>query len=170
MKSINLVPLARLIAALIIGVCIMPNALAEEIQGKAPDFTLKSQNGDNIKLSELRGKVILINFWASWCGPCRQEMPELDQLYQHYRSLDFTILGVNVEENSDAAKSLLKDIPVSFPVLFDNANTVSKLYKIKGMPSTIILDRDGNMRYMYMGYQRGYEQEYQKQVRALIRE
>jgi peroxiredoxin len=170
MKIIKFVPLARLIAVLIIGACFMPYTLAEEIQGKAPDFTLKSQNGDNIKLSELRGKVILINFWASWCGPCRQEMPELDQLYQHYRSLGFTILGVNVEENSDAAKSLLKDVRVTFPILFDNTNKVSDLYKVQGMPSTIIVDRDGNKRYRYIGYQHGYEQEYQKQIRNLIRE
>ncbi len=160
----------RLIAALTLSVCLAPCATAETIQGKAPDFTLKSQGGDNIKLSELRGKVVMINFWASWCGPCRQEMPVLDQLYQRYRSLDFIILGVNVEENSDAAKSLLKDIPVTFPILFDSANNVSKLYKIKGMPSTLLVDRGGNMRHLYMGYQPGYEEEYQQQVRALIRE
>ncbi len=170
MNTIKFVTLTRLIAALIIGACLTPYAAAEVIQGKAPDFTLKSQSGDNLKLSELRGKVVLINFWASWCGPCRQEMPALDQLYQRYRSLDFTVLGVNVEENADAAKALLKDIPVTFPILFDSANNVSKLYKVSGMPSTILVDRDGNMRYLYMGYQRGYEQEYQNQVRALIRE
>ena len=170
MRILHLLTFTRMIATLMLGACLISVAAAEEIQGKAPDFTLKSRSGDNVKLSELRGKVILINFWASWCGPCRQEMPVLDQLYQRYRSLDFTILGVNVEENSDAAKSLLKDISVSFPILFDSANNVSKLYKVKGMPSTILVDRDGNMRYMYMGYQHGYEQEYQKQVRALIRE
>jgi peroxiredoxin len=97
-------------------------------------------------------------------------MPALDELYQHYRSLDFMVLGVNVEENSDNAKSLLKDIHVTFPVLFDNKNTVSKLYNIKGMPSTILVDRDGNVRYLHMGYQPGFETEYQNQVRTLIRE
>ncbi len=170
MKTIKFITLIRLTAALMLGACLAPYAAAEVIQGKAPDFTLKSQSGENIKLSELRGKVVMINFWASWCGPCRQEMPVLDQLYQRYRSLDFTILGINVEEDSEAAKSLLKDVPVTFPILFDSANNVSKLYKVKGMPSTLLVDRDGNMRYMYMGYQRGYEQEYQNQVRALIRE
>ena len=170
MNIMKLVTRARLLTAIIVAVCLAPYAWAEEITGKAPDFTLKGLNGDNLKLSELRGKVILINFWASWCGPCRQEMPVLDQLYQRYRSLDFTIIGVNVEENSDAAKSLLKDVNVTFPILFDNTNAVSKLYKVKGMPSSILVDRDGNMRDMYMGYQQGYEQEYQKQVRSLIRE
>jgi peroxiredoxin len=143
---------------------------AKAVQTAAPDFTLKSQKGDNLKLSELRGKVILINFWASWCGPCRQEMPVLNELYQHYRPLDFTILGVNVEQNSDDAKSLLKDVSVSFPILFDNKNKVSKLYDVKGMPSTVLVDRDGNIRYVHMGYQPGTEAEYQSQIRALIRE
>jgi len=149
---------------------ITANASAQATQTMAPDFTLKSITGANLKLSELRGKVVLINFWASWCGPCRQEMPVLNELYQHYRPLDFTVLGVNVEQNSDNAKSLLKDVSVSFPILFDNNNKVSKLYNVKGMPSTVLVDRDGNIRYVHMGYQPGTEAEYQSKIRALIRE
>jgi peroxiredoxin len=169
-KTVNFHTLVRLVAAMTLCAGLISGTSADAIQGAAPDFTLKSQTGTNLKLSELRGQVVLINFWASWCGPCRQEMPALDELYQHYRSLDFTVLGVNVEENSANAKSLLKDIHVTFPVLFDNQNTVSKLYNIKGMPSTILVDRDGNMRYLHMGYQPGFETEYQNQVRTLIRE
>ena len=97
-------------------------------------------------------------------------MPILDELYKHYRSLDFTILGVNVEQDSESAKSLLKDVSVSFPVLFDNDNKVSKMYDVKGMPSTVLVDRDGNIRYVHMGYQPGTEAEYQSQIRTLIRE
>lgn len=170
MKMPRRATLMLLIAALAFIASAIPHAMAEAIRGKAPDFTLKSQSGENIKLSELRGKVVFINFWASWCGPCRQEMPVLDQLYQRYRDLDFTVLGVNVEENPDAARSLLKDVPVTFPILFDSSNSVTKLYQVKGMPSSILVDRDGNMRHVYMGYQRGHEQEYQNQVRALIAE
>lgn len=170
MKAVNFHTLVLLVAAMTLCAGLLPGASADAIQGAAPDFTLKSQTGGNLKLSELRGQVVLINFWASWCGPCRQEMPALDELYQHYRSLDFTVIGINVEENSDNAKSLLKDIHVTFPVLFDNNNAVSKLYSIKGMPSTILVDRDGNMRYLHMGYQPGFETEYQNQVRTLIRE
>jgi peroxiredoxin len=158
------------IIALTLCAAFASSAAAEAAHRAAPDFTLKSQKGDNLKLSELRGKVILINFWASWCGPCRQEMPVLDQLYQHYRPLDFTVLGVNVEQDSDNARSLLKDVAVSFPILFDNENKVSKLYNVKGMPSTVLVDRDGNIRYMHIGYQPGTENEYQTQIRALIRE
>jgi len=147
-----------------------PLSYAAEASGPAPDFTLKSRGGENIKLSEHRGDVVMINFWASWCGPCRQEMPLLEELYKKYSDVGFTLLAVNVEEDSSKADDLLRDIPVTFPVLFDNTNAVSKLYKVVAMPSTVIIDRDGNMRYLHQGYLPGYENEYQKQVKELIRE
>jgi peroxiredoxin len=146
------------------------HAAQEASKGPAPDFTLKSASGENIKLSELRGQVVLINIWASWCGPCRQEMPLLDQMYQKYGDLGFTLLGVNVEQDSADAQRMLHDTPVTFPILFDTQNVVSKLYDVTAMPSTVIVDRDGNVRYMHKGYQPGYENEYQTQVRALVKE
>jgi peroxiredoxin len=97
-------------------------------------------------------------------------MPLLEELFQEYETLGFTILGVNVEEDSEKAKDLLKNIPVSFPVLFDNTSKVSKLYDVVAMPSTVLVDRDGNMRYLHQGYKPGYVEQYQSQVRELIRE
>ncbi|MGD8526027.1 MAG: TlpA disulfide reductase family protein [Thioalkalispiraceae bacterium] len=143
---------------------------AETLSGVAPDFTLKSHSGANLKLSEQRGNVVMINFWASWCGPCRQEMPLLDALYKKYKKLGFTIWGVNIEPDSSSAKKLLKDIPVTFPILFDTANTVSKQYNVTAMPSTVLVDRNGNLRYLHKGYKPGYENEYRKQVKKLLRE
>lgn len=143
---------------------------ASSIQGKAPNFTLKSNTGKNIKLSELRGQVVLLNFWASWCGPCRQEMPLLEKLQQRYNALGFTVLGVNVEEDPSKARTLLKDISVTFPILFDTQNTVSKQYKVSAMPSTVMIDRDGNMRYLHKGYKPGDEAQYKKWVKQLIKE
>lgn len=145
-------------------------AAAEELSGKAPNFTLKSLPGKNIKLSELRGQVVMLNFWASWCGPCRQEMPLLEKIYAKYNHLGFTLLGVNVEENSDAAKKLLRDIKVSFPILLDTKNITSKLYNVSAMPTTILIDRNGNKRYLHKGYKPGYENDYIKQVKQLLRE
>ncbi len=146
------------------------SALALDVGGAAPDFTLKSRSGENIKLSELRGEVVMVNFWASWCAPCRQEMPLLEELHERYSDLGFTLLGVNVEEDSSAALDMLKEIPVTFPVLFDNRNTVSKLYNVVAMPTTVILDRDGTVRYVHKGFLPGYEDEYRQQVKELIRE
>jgi len=143
---------------------------AKEVSGPAPDFTLASASGKNIKLSELRGEVVMVNFWASWCGPCREELPLLDTLYQQYRDYGFTLLGVNVDENRAAADKLLQQIPVSFPVLYDPSSAVSELYKVDAMPSTILIDRDGNLRYLHRGYKPGYEDQYDAEVKALVLE
>jgi len=153
-------------------VCVLCSAAygAEKLSGPAPDFTLKSHNEGNLKLSEQQGDVVMINFWASWCGPCRQEMPLLEALYQKYQDLGFTIWGVNVEEDSNAAKDLLKDVEVSFPILFDNKNEVSKLYNLIAMPSTVLVDRDGNQRFFHAGYRPGDEAEYDRLIRELVRE
>jgi peroxiredoxin len=145
-------------------------SLAANQPSMAPDFTLKSREGVNIKLSELRGQVVMVNFWASWCGPCRQEMPLLEQLFERYQSLGFTLLGVNVDEDRAAADKMLRDIPVSFPILYDERGKVSKQYQVKAMPSTFMVDRDGRIRYLHKGYKSGYEDDYQQQIRELLRE
>jgi peroxiredoxin len=170
MKRLQQSTSIQLIIFVFTSLLLMGTTNAANIQGKAPNFTLKSNSGKNIKLTELRGQVILLNFWASWCGPCRQEMPLLEKLQQRYSALGFTVLGVNVEEDPSKAKSLLKDIPVSFPILFDTQNTVSKLYDVSAMPSTVMIDRDGNMRYLHKGYKPGDEAQYKKWVKQLVKE
>jgi len=146
------------------------HAASEKLSGKAPNFTLKSRSGKNIKLSELRGQVVMLNFWASWCGPCRKEMPILEKIHKKYKRLGFTLLGVNVEENSMDAKNYLKDVKVTFPILFDTRQKTSKLYNVSAMPTTIIIDRNGNKRFIHKGYKAGYENDYKRQVKKLLRE
>ena len=136
----------------------------------APDFTLKHFNGENVRLEELRGQVVLLNFWASWCGPCRQEMPVLDQIHQRYEDTGFSVVAVNVEKDADSARKLLEKSQVSFPVLMDSTQSVSRLYNLKAMPSTVVIDRDGNIRYVHNGYKPGDESKYVEVVKALIRE
>jgi len=86
----------------------------------APDFVLKSATGKNLRLSEYRGDVVMINFWATWCGPCRQEMPLLDDLYSRYERVGFNLLGVNIDDDSSRAMQMVEDLGVNFPVLFDD--------------------------------------------------
>ena len=136
----------------------------------APDFSLPDESGAMVSLDDFDGQVVLINFWASWCGPCREEMPLLDELHQRYEPLGFTMLGVNVEEDSTAAQKFLQGTAVSFPILFDRENSVSKLYDVIAMPSTVIVGRDGTVRYIHHGYEPGNENDYQDQIRQLIRE
>ena len=170
MKGKAMRALAGLCLAGLIAAVAPSAAFALEPDGPAPDFTLKSLGGKNLKLSELAGSVVLINFWASWCGPCREEMPLLNSLHNKYEPLGFTVLGVNVEEDVGGAKGFLNNYPVDFPILLDSSNQVSKQYQVIAMPTTVVVDRDGNMRYLHRGYKSGDEEKYRKMVKKLVRE
>lgn len=151
-------------------VCLLLTPLLSSAGTPAPDFTLKSQSGANIRLSEHRGQVVMLNFWASWCGPCRQEMPHLDALNVQYADLGFTVFGINLDAQRAEAEKVLNDIPVSFPILFDTQNTVSELYGVDSMPMTILVDRDGTVRKLYRGYKPGFEEKYEQEIRLLVKE
>lgn len=151
-----------------VGLLLCNSSFAVEKGETAADFTLKSNTGENLKLSELRGEIVMINFWASWCGPCRQEMPELESLYQRYKPMGFTLLGVNVDDQVKNADKMLKQIAVSFPVLFDKEHKVSDLYEVAAMPTTILVDRNGTIRDIHLGYQPGTEKLYQEQIESLL--
>jgi thiol-disulfide isomerase/thioredoxin len=146
-------------------------AWAATVSGPAPNFNLTTLDGQPVSLASLKGKVVMVNFWATWCVPCRQEMPHLEALYQRYNSLGFELLAVNVEKNNaEGARKWLEETPVTFTVLTDPNNEVTKLYRVQTMPSTVIVGRDGTMRFIHHGYKPGYENDYQTQVRALLRE
>src|SRR3979411_1210254 len=137
--------------------------------GPAAQFPLGARGGRDVSLRQYHGQVVMINFWASWCGPCRQEMPLLESIYKKYNKLGFTLLGVNVEPDSKAADDWLQATPVSFPILYDKESKVSKLYEVAGMPSTVIIDRRGKLRVLPRGYKPGDEKEQLDRSRSLSR-
>ncbi len=158
-----------LAAALLLALPTLPTLAAGS--GKpAPQFDLPSREGKEVNLAQYKGQVVMLNFWASWCGPCRQEMPLLESIYKKYNKLGFVLLGVNVEPDSNAAINWLKQTPVSFPVLYDKDSKVSSLYDVEGMPSTVMIDRKGNVRMIHKGYKPGDENDYLNSVQALIKE
>ena len=148
----------------------LPTLAGSSAAAPAPTFTLASRAGQDVSLAQYKGNVVMINFWASWCGPCRQEMPLLESIYKKYNKMGFTLIGVNVEPDSNAANEWLKATPVSFPILYDRDSKVSKLYDVAGMPSTVIIDRSGKLRVLHRGYKAGDENEYLDSIRTLIRE
>jgi len=158
------------IAAIAAALALSLPALAGSEGGPAPAFSLASRAGSQVSLAQYKGQVVMINFWASWCGPCRQEMPLLESIYKKYSKMGFTLIGVNVEPDSNAANEWLKATPVSFPILYDKDSKVSKLYDVEGMPSTVIIDRTGKLRKLHRGYKPGDENEYLDSIRALVRE
>jgi peroxiredoxin len=158
--------------ALLVGSSLAASAGAADAVGQpAPGFTLPLRGGTTpLGLEKLRGQVVMVNFWASWCGPCREEFPLLDQMYKKYKGLGFTMLGVNVEPESSNAEGFIAKTPVTFPIVFDKDSTVSKLYHVEGMPSTVLIDKNGVLRWVHRGYKAGDENEYLDHVRALLRE
>jgi len=136
----------------------------------APDFTLAARDGGKVSLAGLKGQVVMINFWATWCGPCRQEMPLFAQLQSKYEPLGFTLLAVNVEPDSAAAVNWLKGMPITFPVLFDTDSAVAGRFGVEGMPSTVFVDRQGQVRYVHRGYKPGDEAKYADMIRSLVKE
>ncbi len=138
--------------------------------GATPDFTLKRLNGPNLRLQEQRGQVVMVNFWATWCGPCRQEMPHLNRLHDQYRSSGFVLLGVNIDDDAAKATALAQSLGLRFPVLFDTDKTVTRQWDLGAMPSTVLIDRNGRVRHIHRGYREGLEITYETQTRGLLKE
>jgi peroxiredoxin len=160
----------RLAALLTATLLALPAGATPSTGGPAPPFSLSARSGGTLSLAQFKGQVVMLNFWASWCGPCRTEMPLLENIYKKYSKMGFTLIGVNVEPDPKAAEDWLKQTPVSFPVIYDKDSAVSKSYDVAGMPSTVIIDRKGNIRMLHRGYKPGDENEYLDSIRALVRE
>ncbi len=162
--------LSRFAALAVLLTASVSQAAMPKVGTAAPDFTLKSSSGKNLKLSEHRGQVVMINFWASWCGPCRQELPLLNRLHEQYRKAGFTLLGVNVDDQPQAAQDMARQLGIGFPVLFDNDKLISRRYDVDAMPSTLLIDRDGKVRYVHRGFRPGYEARYETQIKELLKQ
>ena len=119
----------------------------------APDFSLQNSDGDMIRLSELRGHPVLLNIWASWCSPCKAEMPALQRAYQSYASQGFLILGVNAANQDDTAQaiSLVEAQGLTFPILFDENGEVSHKYQVRALPSSFFIDSQGVIQDIVVG-------------------
>jgi cytochrome c biogenesis protein CcmG/thiol:disulfide interchange protein DsbE len=111
----------------------------------APDFTLKTPTGETYVLSELRGQVVLVNLWATWCPPCRAEMPAMERMYQEYKDRGFIVLAVNTTSRDDpfAVVPFAEEHELTFPILLDETNEVATAYQLRSLPSSFFIDRDG---------------------------
>jgi peroxiredoxin len=117
----------------------------------APDFTLESIDGQTVRLSDLRGQAVLINFWATWCPPCRAEMPAIQQAYDRYRDQGFTVLAVNLQESDAQVRAFADQFSLTFPILMDRSGSVSAQYRVRALPSTFFVDRAGVIRNVTVG-------------------
>jgi thiol-disulfide isomerase/thioredoxin len=119
----------------------------------APDFTLEDMDGQRHALSDYRGKVVMLNFWATWCPPCRREIPSMESIYRDLGKSGFVVLAVNEFEEPDHVFAYTGQLSVfpTFPILFDRDSTVSQDYKVNGLPTTVLLDKQARIAYRAVG-------------------
>lgn len=135
------------------GGTVSPGIPAPKAGFLAPDFTLNTLDGDSVTLSELRGKAVVVNVWASWCGPCRAEMPALEAVYQQYAGTDIALLAVNAtdQDNLNSAAAFVDELGLTFPILVDEEGIVGRLYQVSALPSTFFIRPDGTIEEVVIG-------------------
>ena len=111
----------------------------------APDFTLQFADGSKTQLSDWQGQPVVLNFWATWCAPCREEMPEFVAAYDRYRDDGLVIVGVNAQESASQAAEFMGNFGMTFPVALDTRGDVQQLYNVRGLPTTVFIDREGRV-------------------------
>jgi len=142
-----------------------------EVGYLAPDFTLPSLDGQTVRLSDFRGKkAIFLNFWATWCIPCRQEMPTMDKAYQEYKSRDLEVLAISLDAGSKSVvKNFMQELKLDFPVLLDPDMEVLRLYRMVGIPASFLIDKQGIVRHREVGYRDWTTPESRRLLEAILR-
>ncbi len=147
-RRVWLVPLSLILPLLIViglGFVLLQNNQGQLSSGLAPVFTLRTYTDGSFDLSEQRGKVVLINFWASWCGPCRSEAAELNAVWDEFRSRDFAMIGIGHLDNERDALGFIAEFGVEYPTGHDDGSRIARAFRIRGVPETYILDRQGKI-------------------------
>ncbi len=149
------------------------NVLAQEKEDSpAPEFQGKTIKGKEIKLSDYKGKVVLLDFWASWCPPCRDEMPQLVKFYKSHKNPDFQLIAVNIDKSAENMQKFLDGLfpQPEFPIVEDDAQKIPALFNIEAMPTTIFIDKKGNIRYRHDGFKDSYVNDFNSELTQLLKE
>lgn len=140
------------------------------VDDPAPDFALKSSVGKNLRLSEYRGNVVLVNFWTKSCSRCREQLDQIDRIYQDHADDRFTVLSVAITDDPHHVQEIVDGLKLTFPVLYDVRKTAARLYDPSTIPLTLLIDSHGRIRQRYSKYRRGDEDAYREQLTALLAE
>ena len=141
--------------------------LAEPLQ--APEISAKDPSGSGQRLTGFRGKLVLLNFFATWCGPCREEMPALERLYRAYREQGFVVLGVDYRESAGTVRDFLAEMKVSFPAVLDESGQAVKAYGIRPLPASFLIGRDGRILWRAFGARPWDAREFRKYLEGVLR-
>lgn len=145
------------------------SAFAVEVGQMAPDFELQGQNGTMVKLSSYKGKTVYLDFWASWCGPCKQSFPWMNEMQSRYGAKKFQVVGVNVDQKTDDAKEFLKENKATFDIVFDNTGKIPKTFTIKGMPTSMLIGADGKIMSIHTGFKPEQKPELEQQIKDALK-
>jgi peroxiredoxin len=138
---------------------------------EAPDFTLQDLNGQPVRLRELRGKVVLLNFWATWCAPCLHEMPSMERLFQTFQHTAFVLLAISMDrQGAEVARPFVDNLRLTFPVLLDPASEVARQYGVRGLPTTYLIGADGRLLGAVVGARDWYRTEAKALIAGLVRQ
>jgi peroxiredoxin len=149
--------------------CDRPTGSADVAVGQVvPDFTLTDMEGRSVTLSQYRGKVVFLNFWATWCPPCREEMPAMERLHGVFEGQDFVMLAINVEQDLAPVRAYLDKNPHSFTVLLDQQGTVQNLYRVFRFPETFLLDQEGRLVERFLGVRDWSSVEFMKRISSMV--
>jgi peroxiredoxin len=162
-----------LLLLLSIGLGCAADALAQTAtadNNSAPDFALRAVSGENLRLSEYRGQVVALGFWARWCGDCRQAMKALNEIYAKYQRAGLVMLGIDVDDTLEQTSTMTRSLGLSFPVLVDEHKTASSLFNVKSMPLIVLIDREGRQRYRHTSFELGDEARIGAELRTLLNE
>lgn len=158
-----------LITLLILSIKVM---LSQDINTAAPDFSGKDMNNNSVKLSDFKGKVVLLDFWASWCVPCKKSIPYFIEYYNNNKDTNLIIVAVNVDTDPENFKSFRNKLTQDFPftVILDNENNIIKKYNIDAMPTTLFIDKKGIIRKITTGFTNDSPKEYSEEIEKLLNE
>lgn len=162
----------KISAAALVLLCLLVTpfkAYSAGVGEAAPVFTLKDMKGNTVTLESFKGKIVFLDFWASWCGPCKEEFPELDALYQKYKKDGFEVIGVSVDNSASNVAEFLKKRPISFTVLTNTKGDVAETYGLPGMPTGFIIGKDGIIRHRHAGFSKAFLPVYEKEIVELLK-
>lgn len=142
--------------------------IAAPIATPAPAVEWRGADGAVVRMADAKGKVVLVDFWASWCPPCKESFPALDVIQRDYRARGVAVIAVNVDERQKDADAFLAAHPHQLLVVFDPHGESPKAFKVRGMPTSFVIDRRGEIRYMHQGYSQGIDAAYRRELDALL--